>query len=888
MLDNLENLYFSFDNAGKGVYIQKNSLSKFSTKLPLRFEECHIAVSTNGGLMVYVKRPDYLILGRDKLIVENILAFAQNGALLINIPYGSNIKFKNIVLFDFDENEKLFIFNDVGEYQTIDIFNKIIKRRSLGQTFQRENIISGRLFSKRFVALTNNNAIYYIPDLKVPSPSLFFSSEQISNFGEIVIQEISDYIVIPPNKSASQKMEVLLCSPQIPGVVRAIEGPRGMIPTQNENELILDNTYIIYNSISEPFLIFGNKRRTKESDFGSIDSLAMSAKGNKIAFYKKGGSVILFDSTLDKDLDENPRIVFSFKVSTRLSKYSKEEQQRMLNLENDTQFMFCGEKAVCLVGKRLIMIAHSEGSNTIVYEMSKKQNQDTQYLFAKSEIDGLRVITPEETYFISEVDANLIGICSPFSEETGKRLIDAYNAKINKLPSSDCDLNIMQEDLISAIDQLLNISTQILDSDIQLFLLKAAKHGKTFTTPESYNHEKFSETCKTLRIVNSLKQNDNPRLITFEEYRFIQGKIIDLLTRNHNFAMADEIAKFLEVSNTRIYYKFILAHVKQLPSTTTIEKQDALFDEINRLFDKVSDVPRLKLSQKCFALGWDHLGNKLLQTDKSSIGKIQELLKQGLWEEALDIVTPTYDSNIILPVLDKIIKSIDLHSFVKMTSKHNELYPYIKEYLKNNDTKSLDNYIDLTNQYEDYFYSKLESFYKSNSIEERHEIINSLQYCINKMKKDETKYEDLKFLQETVNNLKIDLEMKQLSYKENLIKNKDEFDINWSYYDIIKQAEEVSKIKNQLKQLMSSKLLKKNFNFMGLIILDRNNDHGIAKINNLLSNDKKLKEFYDINMFNIFDILYQQKDTKKIANVARKITEFGFIRYKVEVLKELG
>lgn len=74
---------------------------------------------------------------------------------------------------------------------------------------------------------------------------------------------------------------------------------------------------------------------------------------------------------------------------------------------------------------------------------------------------------------------------------------------------------------------------------------------------------------------------------------------------------------------------------------------------------------------------------------------------------------------------------------------------------------------------------------------------------------------------------------------------------------------------------------------MGLIILDRNNDHGIAKINNLLINDKKLKEFYDINMFNIFDILYQQKDTKKIGNVARKITEFGFFRYKLEVLKEL-
>lgn len=884
-LPKLEKMFNSFKVAGDGIYFQRELLSNFTINPTLRFEEINTAIALNGGMMAFIKRSDVLVLRREA-INNHILAFSQNGSNQHNIPIRSNEELKNIVFFDFDENEKLYVINNDGECQKIDIFNKHIHPISTGITFKGENLISAKLFGKGFFGLTNSGSFYYTSNFKLPVPELFFSSQQVAGFGEVVIEEITDYIIIPETRSASKKIELLFCSPQIPGIVRAVGWGRQANTVEGKDIVyILENTYIIYNTKSEPFYIYGHKKREKQQgDMGVIDALAIPVRANKVAFYKKGGVVIVFDSTLDEDIEINPRIIFKFEVSSKLSEQEREEQQSMLELENETKFMFCGDNAVCLIGRRLIMIRHIEGDNTIVYKMHRKYNPKTQSIYAKPEIDGLRVITPDACYFISQVDDDFTKICNPYSEEPGRMLLIAYEATLGKDPHPTMGKKILElkENLVQAIDQVLKAATLMFDSNLQLYFLKAAKHGKLFTDMDSYNHEKFAETCNTLRIVNSLRQDDKPRLLTFEQYRTIKGRIIKLLIRNHNFAMAEEIAKFLELSDSEIYYKFILNHVKQLDSLATETEEIDLFVEIDKIFEKANDIPFLKLAKKCFALGWNTLGNKILEKEKSALVKIPELLDQQLWKEALEIAINTLDSNVIFPVLDKIIRSEDVVSFIKITQKIDKLEPYIKDYLSKTDTNGLVLYEEHVNQYEDLYYSYVEEFFDTTSVEKKKALLSSMKKCLTELKRAKYDSKELDYLKSYTEELHNDFKLKEQNYNQGVIKDDDELSVNCSHYELLKKVAIPGRY--GADKLTQSSLL--HGRVYGLMTLDRDLDHGVGKAIEALKNEKKLKDRH-LTMVNLMEILYEGNHPSRVLEAAKKIVEPGYCAYKVEILKAL-
>ena len=45
--------------------------------------------------------------------------------------------------------------------------------------------------------------------------------------------------------------------------------------------------------------------------------------------------------------------------------------------------------------------------------------------------------------------------------------------------------------------------------EIQLFLLKVAIYGKYFVDKDSFNFNKFNTTCKDIRVINQLRNDEN-------------------------------------------------------------------------------------------------------------------------------------------------------------------------------------------------------------------------------------------------------------------------------------------------------------------------------------------------------------------------------------------
>ena len=140
---------------------------------------------------------------------------------------------------------------------------------------------------------------------------------------------------------------------------------------------------------------------------GKIVSLTMSPSKTKIALYDNKGFVYFFSS----DLNFESKVLF--KINEDFSESEINEQKSIISFNAGYQFLFCGEDAVALSGQRFIFVINqNQMQNTykIVegYEMDAIQGT----LFSKciSEVDGLRYLTNDGVFFISNISE--IGIKS--------------------------------------------------------------------------------------------------------------------------------------------------------------------------------------------------------------------------------------------------------------------------------------------------------------------------------------------------------------------------------------------------------------------------------------------------------------------------------------------
>ena len=135
--------------------------------------------------------------------------------------------------------------------------------------------------------------------------------------------------------------------------------------------------------------------------------------------YRNDGTVFFFHSTLDDNLNKYPRLISKFKINNESNDiYEENEEKAILEYYDNVQFLFCGEDAVCICGKRFVMLINSK-NKTLYYKISDKSPslalQNVEFMFCCSEIDGLRIITHNSLFFIHKVNKDVFITCYPFS-----------------------------------------------------------------------------------------------------------------------------------------------------------------------------------------------------------------------------------------------------------------------------------------------------------------------------------------------------------------------------------------------------------------------------------------------------------------------------------------
>ena len=890
----------------------------FTNKFRINYKDYFVAISKNGGLIATCKKKsDSLEKKFLRETTNTIIVMQQNGKKQYKISLTLNYAKRWIVAFDFSQNENLYGICNDGTIYKFDILLQEAKEQVSTQAFETDNIIKAKFFQKGFIALTHYGIFYYIKDFKNIIPKSIFHMKSLLEFTNI---NNVDFIGIPPDTSRSGKLELIFTNEKGEGIINVTEQPEkydyNILPIEinNKVERTIDHVFQLKEKELEPYIIIDNDEIPKQDDFvivennninnintnnktvGKIIAIAISPSYEQVALYNNKGNVYIFNSKFTKGKKEA-----KFEMNKDLTKQEQDDIQYIINYQPNCQFLFCGEDALALFGKKYVLITNDTFKKTLVYKITEEEKHafffvEDVYGKCISEVDGLRISTNNGIYFISKVDKNLFEACYPFAKSNSKKLLKAYNSYlIDELDNGE-KIKELGESLSTTIFVLLNAAANIywkeeetdeVKKEAQMYLLKAAQLGKIFANAEEeFNHDKFLGICKDLRVVNNLRNNEESQiLITYKEYESLTfQELIKKILIQHNFNLAFKISNYLIGYDTKkIYQKWACAKIKKLNRLANKSEQIKLYDNIIYSLSNIKNVSYIQLAKKAFKCKHNELGMKFLENEKSILAKIPIYLKMNKLEKVLELSYETYDSNVIEIALNQLIDYTGVDNYFIEKVKDNQKLRYaVIDLLKKYDKSDtyIDKYLEEIKDYEELMLLQLEKFFTYKEIDKKKKCLKlAKEYQKNLDKNNVNNKFYLMYLTELSNSIKfkkdcMDLDRKIIS--KSYIKPFDN-----SIYDCYKFGAKENKLDWIEKQNKHFELSSKKMTLMRFRSLAENGK--IVLIEDIIKNSSLKK--LSITPINMADFYFEFKNYDLATKYVKLITHQEYFDYKIEMLK---
>ena len=890
----------------------------FTNKFRINYKDYFVAISKNGGLIATCKKKsDSLEKKFLRETTNTIIVMQQNGKKQYKISLTLNYAKRWIVAFDFSQNENLYGICNDGTIYKFDILLQEAKEQVSTQAFETDNIIKAKFFQKGFIALTHYGIFYYIKDFKNIIPKSIFHMKSLLEFTNI---NNVDFIGIPPDTSRSGKLELIFTNEKGEGIINVTEQPEkydyNILPIEinNKVERTIDHVFQLKEKELEPYIIIDNDEIPKQDDFvivennninnintnnktvGKIIAIAISPSYEQVALYNNKGNAYIFNSKFTKGKKEA-----KFEIKKDLAKQEQDDIQYIINYQPNCQFLFCGEDALALFGKKYVLITNDTFKKTLVYKITEEEKHafffvEDVYGKCISEVDGLRISTNNGIYFISKVDKNLFEACYPFAKSNSKKLLKAYNSYlIDELDNGE-KIKELGDSLSTTIFVLLNAAANIywkeeetdeVKKEAQMYLLKAAQLGKIFANAEEeFNHDKFLGICKDLRVVNNLRNNEDSQiLITYKEYESLTfQELIKKILIQHNFNLAFKISNYLIGYDTKkIYQKWACAKIKKLNRLANKSEQIKLYDNIIYSLSNIKNVSYIQLAKKAFKCKHNELGMKFLENEKSILAKIPIYLKMNKLEKVLELSYETYDSNVIEIALNQLIDYTGVDNYFIEKVKDNQKLRYaVIDLLKKYDKSDtyIDKYLEEIKDYEELMLLQLEKFFTYKEIDKKKKCLKlAKEYQKNLDKNNVNNKFYLMYLTELSNSIKfkkdcMDLDRKIIS--KSYIKPFDN-----SIYDCYKFGAKENKLDWIEKQNKHFELSSKKMTLMRFRSLAENGK--IVLIEDIIKNSSLKK--LSITPINMADFYFEFKNYDLATKYVKLITHQEYFDYKIEMLK---
>lgn len=286
------------------------------------------------------------------------------------------------------------------------------------------------------------------------------------------------------------------------------------------------------------------------------------------------------------------------------------------------------------------------------------------------------------------------------------------------------------------------------------------------------------------------------------------------------------------------------------------------------------------MAKEAFKANKEEIGFKFLDQEKSVLTKIPQYVEQKRWDKAITLTVETHDSNMMVAVLDKLLKTGDIKNFIQVVSQHKVAFQQVLDFLKTYHSEIVEMFLKENSLHEELLFLYIESYFLSTNIKERTIHLENAK-ASHKYLMDKDK-EEWKFYTTYLNDLENSIYFKKDMINENYVKNTDTGGFDRSVFSFFSEL-----IYNNLFGYVESKnkvwfeVSAKKINIIRLKVYAESQNLDAIKLFN-----SQIKP--NVASYAAFaEICLQNKLNDYVVEFLKKITDEDMFEYKYTIFKHV-
>lgn len=314
--------------------------------------------------------------------------------------------------------------------------------------------------------------------------------------------------------------------------------------------------------------------------------------------------------------------------------------------EGPEQLGWCGSDSVVAVNAGELRV-YSPNGETIVFEYDLPVRVFT-------ECDGLRVVSAESSEFLELVPDVTERVFNLDSTDPGSLLYAAVEYYDAKDPRADTTLREIMGELAGAVETCVEAAAMEFGTKAQRTLLRAATLGKSFV--DGYRADRFVEMCKTLRVLNAVRDFRVGIPITYKEYSqlTLEGLVSRLLALNRHL-----LALRICESMGGAYVQHVITHWARAKVRTAQGDDAAVGEQILAMLRGRVGIPYAQIAAAAFRAGRRELAKQLVDYEPHPAEQIPLLMDMDLKDLALEKALASGDCDLVYIVLLNLLDTQD-------------------------------------------------------------------------------------------------------------------------------------------------------------------------------------------------------------------------------------
>ncbi|XP_057461359.1 protein VACUOLELESS1 [Actinidia eriantha] len=351
-------------------------------------------------------------------------------------------------------------------------------------------------------------------------------------------------------------------------------------------------------------------------EVGPIQKMVVSGNGKLLACFSHDGKLLVMPTDFSN-------IIFEYNCESALP---------------PEQLAWCGMDSVLLYWDDMLLMVGPYGDPVrYVYD---------EPIILIPECDGVRILTNTSLEFLQRVSDSTESIFKIGSTLPAALLYDALDHFDRRSAKADENLRLIRSSLPEAVEACIDAAGHEFDVSRQRTLLRAASYGQAFCS--HFQRDRFQEMCKTLRVLNAVRNHDIGIPLSIQQYKLLTPSIlVGRLINAHRHALAVRISEYLGMSQEVVIMHWACAKI----AASLAIPDDALLEILLEKLRICKGISYAAVAAHADKSGRRKLTAMLVEHEPRSSKQVPLLLSIGEEDTALTKATECGDTDLVYLVL---------------------------------------------------------------------------------------------------------------------------------------------------------------------------------------------------------------------------------------------